>query len=90
MPTIEYYLQHADELAQKILDDFEASAKPVSPEFQDLFEKASQLLVAKRVSEKRQADPALRGPDRVEQNAAAVAFAEAYKSFEDNRQAAKA
>jgi hypothetical protein len=90
MPTIEYYLQNADELAQKILDQFETSSKPVSPEFQDLFDKASQYVVAKRVEEKRKADPALRGPDRVEENAVAWAFAEAYKSYEENRKAAKA
>jgi hypothetical protein len=90
VPTIEYYLQHADDLAQKILDDWEASTKPVSPEFQGLFDRASQYLIARRVADKRHTDPALTGPDHVEENAARAEFAEAYKRFDENRKAAKA
>jgi hypothetical protein len=90
MPTIDDYFQRADDLAQKVLNDWEASTKPVSPEFQSLFDKASQYTVARRVEQKRQNDPEVAGPDRVEEHAARLAFAEAYKSFEENRKAAGA
>lgn len=90
MPTIEYYFQHADELAQKTLNDWEASPKPVSPEFQSLFDKASQFLIARRIADKRHTDSALAAPDRVEERAAGLEFAKAYKRFEENHEAAKA
>ena len=89
MATTEYYFQHADELAQKLLEDWEARTKPVSPEFQSLFDKASQYLIARRVADKRHSDPALVGPDRTEENAAGYAFAEAYKSLEENHKATR-
>jgi hypothetical protein len=90
MQTIEYYLQHADDLAAKVLDVWETSTKPVSPEFQSLFDKASQYLIARKVADKRHSDPGLVGPDGVEENATRAAFADAYKRYEENRKAARA
>ncbi len=90
MRPIEYYMEHADELAQKVEDGWEINSRASNTEFQDVFDKASQYLVVKRVEDKRRGQKDLERPDAVEEGATKLAFAKAYKNFEERRQAAGA
>ncbi len=90
MQPIEYYLEHAGELALKVVDAWEVNPRTGNTEFQDVFDKASQYLVAKRVEDKRRGQKDLERPDAVEEGATRLAFAKAYKNFEERRQAAGA
>lgn len=90
MRPIEYYVEHADELAQKVVDDWEKNMQARSAEFQALFDNASQYLIAKRVADKRRGEADLERPDAVEENATLRAFAEAYKRYDERANVAQA
>lgn len=85
MPTLDYYMQHADELAKRVIEAWELGKQSSNPTFEELFDKASQYTVAKRVAEERQGQPDLEGPDQTEEQATLLAFAEAYKAFDESQ-----
>ena len=90
MRPIEYYMEHTDELAQKVEDDWEKNMQARSADFQALFDKATQYLIAKRVADKRRGEADLERPDAVEKKATQQAFAKAYKMYEEKQNAARA
>jgi len=88
MPSIEWCLEHADELAQEVISTWEAKTEadkpaPVSDDFSALFDKASQYVVAKSNADHRRQFPDLNKIDAVEEQATRQAFAEAYKSYSE-------
>lgn len=90
MPTIEWYMEHADDLAREVMDSWELkteadNAEPVSDDFQALFDKASQYRVAKSTANERRQFADLNAIDAVEEKATRQAFAEAYKSYSEKK-----
>ena len=89
MPSIEWCVEHPDELAQEVISTWEAKTEadkpaPLSDDFSALFDKASQYLVAKtNADHRRRQFPDLNKFDAVEEKATLQAFAEAYKSYSE-------
>ena len=86
MRPIEWYLEHADELAQKVVDAWEPNIQPGEPpsfteDLKALFNKAYRYIEAKRQADDRRQSNTLSEADVSEEKAARRAFAEAYEAF---------
>jgi hypothetical protein len=83
---IEWYLEHADELAQKVVDAWGLNIQPDEPpsftdDFKGLFDKAYRYRQATRQADERRQSNTLSQADVTDEKAARQAFAEAYKAF---------
>ena len=88
MSSLEAYLERADELAQDVINVWKVSAPNfLGPEFRILLHKAFLYETAKEVAERHRAFDILRKRDEVEERAARMAFARAYKIYSDRRAA---
>jgi hypothetical protein len=88
MPSIEWYVEHADELAEKVVNAWELKtqadkAAPLSNDFKLLFDKACQYRSAKSAADSRRQFVDLKAIDEVEEKATRQAFAEAYKNYSE-------
>ena len=83
---IDWYLEHADELAQKVVDAWEPTIQPGAPpsfteDLKALFNKAYRYRQAKRQADDRRQSNTLSEADVTEEKASRRAFAEAYRAF---------
>jgi len=91
MRPIEWYNEHADELAQQIVDAWTDKANAdaagrVPNDMQLLFEMAAQYRIAKATADGRRQFPDLKKIDEVEEKAAREAFAKAYKHYSESKE----
>lgn len=92
MPPIEEYLEHADELAQEIVNAWGVNMRAgngafFTDEFKVVFDKACRYRNAKNDADNhRQVNVSSEG-DAAEETATRQGFAEAYKTFWEKHQA---
>ena len=82
------YLERTDELAQNVIDTWNASGTNFTPEFGALLNKAIVYKTAREKAEKHRAFDILSDRDKAGEREAAVTFLRAYKTYCD-RQAAR-
>ena len=80
MQPIEWYLEHADELAQKVVNAWGSNVS-FTDDLKALFDKAYRYLEAKREAGDRRQSGTLSEADAAEEKTARQTFAEAYKGF---------
>jgi len=88
MHPLEWYVDHADQLAQEVVDRWTAKEQSdrtgtVPNGLQSLFEMATQYRIAKATTEDALQDADLTKTHKLEENAARVAFAESYKAYSE-------
>jgi hypothetical protein len=93
MPTIEQYSEHADMLAQEVVNAWgvnmqAGNAAFLTDEFKDLFDKAWRYRDAKSNADNHRQFQTLSDRDESTEEASRKEFAEAYKTFWEKHQAA--
>jgi hypothetical protein len=93
MPPLEKYVEHADELAQEVVNSWGANATAgntasLSSDFMALFNKACLYRDARKIAQNRREFHILTESEAVEEISARQAFAEAYKAFREKQEAA--
>ena len=77
---IDWYLEHADELAQKVVNAWGSNVS-FTEDLKALFNKAYRYRQAKRQADDRRQSNTLSEADVTEEKASRRAFAEAYRAF---------
>ena len=88
MPSLETFLERGDELAQDVINAWNASAANLTPEFRTLLHKTFLYKTARQIAENHRAFDILSNRDEVKEMAAGLIFVRAYKIYCD-RQAAR-
>ncbi len=88
MTQLKAYLRRADELAQDVIDAWNASAASLTPEFKALLHIAFLYKTARQTAEDHRAFDILSDSDEVRERAARLMFLRACKIYFD-RQAAR-
>lgn len=88
MPSLETLLKRADELAQDVINAWNASAGNFTPEFKTLLHVTFLYKTARQTAEDHRAFDILSRRDKDEERAAGLIFVRAYKIYCD-RQAAR-
>ena len=88
MPPLEEYLEHADELAQNVVDAWALNTEAGNSSFlteqsKELFDKAYRYRLAKRLVDNHREHNMLSDADVAEEKAARQAFAEGYKALHE-------
>jgi hypothetical protein len=78
MPSLETYLECADELAEEVVNAWNASAANLTPEFRILLHQAFLYKSARQKAEDHRAFDILSNRDEVEETAARLIFVRAY------------
>ncbi len=81
MPSLETYLERTDELAQDVINAWNASAANLTPEFRTLLHKAFLYKTARQIAEDHRAFDILSNRDEVKEMAAGLIFVRAYKVY---------
>ena len=86
MPPLEEYLEHADELAQRVVDAWEANARAgktafLTTRFKALVDSACFYKNARRLADNHREYNVLSEQDEAEEKATREAFAIAYKAY---------
>ena len=82
MPTIEEYLENADELAQRVINTWgPAFPARLSPEFDYLLDKTCKYRTAKDIADNRREFDSLPKQDEDREITSRLDFAKAYKAF---------
>ena len=85
MPALEGYLEHAEKLAQEVVDtwgvNFQATNDALNAEFKNLLEKACRFREAKALADTHRKRGDLTQQAATEEREKRQAFAEAYKAF---------
>jgi len=87
MPSHETYLKRADELAQNVIDAWNASSANFTPEFSTLLHVTFLYKTAREKAENHRAFDILSSNDEAKERAAGLMFVRAYKIY--YRQAAR-
>jgi hypothetical protein len=92
MPSIEYCLENAYELAQEFISQCSPliNAPSLSPDAKDLFEKAREYRIRRGVEENYRENGKLTVKEEAEAEAARQAFAQAYKTFREKHELSSA
>jgi len=93
MPTLEDCLKHADDLAQRVVDGWAANVNAghrtdITAEYNALLEKALLYRTAKQTADNHREFKVLSEQEAAAETATRQAFAEAYKLFYDEHEAA--
>ena len=81
MPPIERHLKRADELAQAVINAWNASPANLTPEFRTLLHKTFLYKAARQKAENHRAFDILSDRDEVKEIAAGMIFVRAYKIY---------
>ena len=92
MPSIEEYLEHADGLAQEVVNAWRmnmraGNAALLTDDFKTVLDKACRYRDARKVADNHRQFKILSESVAAEEEATRRAFAEAYKAFRENHQA---
>lgn len=90
MPSVEYYLEHADELVQDVVNAWAMNMKAgntalLTAEFKDLFVKTCWYRTIKSVADNHRELKVLSEQEATEEQTARLAFVEAYMNLHENR-----
>jgi len=88
MSSLETLLKRADELAQDVIDAWNASAANLSPEFKTLLHKTFLYKATRQIAENHRVFDILSDRDKGKEGAAGLIFVRAYKIY-CHRQAAR-
>jgi hypothetical protein len=93
MPPIEDYLEHADELAQEVVNAWGVNMRAgnaafLTGEFKAVFDRACRYRSAKNGADNHRQVNMLNEQDAAEETATRQGFAEAYRTFWEKHQAA--
>lgn len=86
MPPLEEYLEHADELSQRVMDTWELNAQAgktafLTTRFKVLVDKACLYKNARKLADNHREHNVLSEQDEAEEKATREAFALAYKAY---------
>ncbi len=87
MPSLKTYLEHADELAQDVINAWNASAANLTPDFGTLLHQAFLYKTARQKVENHRTFGILSKRDKAEERAARLIFVRAYKYLLDRQTA---
>ncbi len=87
MPSFETYLERADELAQDVIDAWNASPANLTPEFRTLLHMAFLYKTARERAEKHRAFDILSDNDELKERAARSMFVGGYKVYSARQRA---
>jgi len=87
MPSLETYLERADELAEVLTNIWNASEANLTPEFSTLLHKTFLYKTARQIAENHKAFNILSKRDQVKESAARLIFARASKIYFDRQPA---
>lgn len=93
MAPIEEYLDHADELAQSVIDAWGQNVKAGNAalfreDFKALLQETFRYWDAKKIADNHRAFAALSESEAAKESAARLAFAQAYKAYWEKHQEA--
>src|SRR2546426_7158266 len=87
MQTIEWYLERADELAQQFVNTWGLlKANKLADDFMDVFNKACDYRNTKKVADNHRENNILSEQVAAAEQSARLAFAQAYKAFEEKHE----
>jgi len=85
MRSLETYLERADELAQAVINAWNASPASLTPEFRTLLHKTFLYKAARQKAENHRAFDILSDRDELKEIAAGMIFVRAYKIYCDRQ-----
>jgi hypothetical protein len=85
MPSLETYLERADELAQDVINAWNALSANSTPEFGALLHKTFLYKTARHTAENHRAFDILSDSDEAKERAARLIFVRAYKIYCDRQ-----
>jgi hypothetical protein len=85
MPSLETYLERADEQAQDVINVWNASEANLTPEFKTLLHIAFLYKTARQIAENHRAFDILSDSDEIKERAARLMFVRAYKIYCDRQ-----
>lgn len=86
---LEHYIEHADELAQQVVNVWgtyttSGDGDKLTPQFKSLFDKACRYRDAKHTADNHRRFSLLTKDEEIEEKETTLAFAEAYKALDDS------